>query len=177
MKIIYVLNKTVRNILGVWLTLILVIVLISQTKRLTCIYKEEVRTDELSCELEHFDEQTYTYYEEEPAEEEWEGAVICIGDKKTHWNRKQIETLPEDHRVSTGMDVLTITLPSKSIIFRKDTVSYVKYSCLGESSFTNEEIEYYKKAAATKFTYKRHLKLRLKDAAAYKQFIPNENMD
>lgn len=177
MEIIYSLNKAARNILKIWMLLILTVILISQTKRLAYLYGKEVTPEELCVEVKHFDERTYTYYEEEPAEEEWEGAVICIGDKKTHWNRKQIETLPEDHRVSTGMDVLTITLPSKSIIFRKDTVSYVKYSCLGESSFTNEEIEYYKKAAATKFTYKRHLKLRLKDAAAYKQFIPNENMD
>lgn len=176
MRLVYMLNKAARTILGAWLLAVLIVVFVSQGKRLYCVYGGEVGADELSCEVEHFEERSYACYKEEPEEEEWDGAILCVGDKKSYWTDEQLETLAADNKISTGMDVLTITLPSKSAIFRTSTVSYVKYSCLGESSFTNEEIEYYKKAAADKFTYERHLKLRLKDAAAYKQFIPNENI-
>lgn len=177
MKIIYLLNKAVRQILGFWMVLILIVVLISQAKRLTALYGGEVNLDDLQVEVEHIDEQTCAYYEEAPEEKEWEGVVVCIGDIKTHWTEEQLEVLPDGNKVSTAMEVLTVTLPSKSLIFRESSVTYVKYGCLGETSFSDEEIEYYKKAAADKFTYERHVKLRLKDAVAYRQFVPNENMD
>lgn len=177
MKMVYVLNKAARRILGIWLLAILTVVLISQGKRLYSLYGGEVGADELKHEVEHFEKKEYVWYEEDPVEEVWEGKLLCIGDKKTYWTKEQMEMLPKDHKVDTEMDVLTVTLPSRSLIFRESSVSYVKYSCLGETGFSDEEIAYYRQAAANQFTYERHTKLRLKDAAAYKEFIPNENID
>ena len=175
--IAYKLNQAARILLGIWLFVILVAVLASQAKRMQDIYGKEVEVSDLDHEVEHLEEKEYVFYEEEPKEEGWNGKILCIGDKKSYWTTEQLETLPEDHKVTAGMEVLTITLPSKSIIFRKSSVSYVKFSCLGEEGFTDTEIAFYKQAAANKFTYERHVKLRLKDAVAYKEFIPNEWMD
>lgn len=175
--VVYTLNKAARILLGIWLFVIFLAVLSSQIKRMQDIYGKEVEASELDHEVEHLEEKEYAFYEEETKEEGWDGKILCIGDKKTHWTEEQLEMLPDGNKISTAIEVLTVTLPSKSLIFRESSVTYVKYGCLGETAFSDEEIEYYKKAAADKFTYERHVKLRLKDAAAYQRFIPNENMD
>lgn len=164
-------------LLQICMAICIVISLLSQGKRFIKSQHHVFTPEELRVDVIHFNSKKYVSYEKKP-EEDTEFVLLCVGETACYWKNEDIEKYVVDNAIDTSITELTFSVKRHGLdkwIHTNNTVTYVKYGCQEDDTFSDEEVDYYAELAARRFTYETYSAWGFKDADAYKDFVVNEN--
>lgn len=165
------------TILEICIAVCIVISLLSLGKRFIKQQHHVFTPEEVRVEVNHSKAKKYVCYEKK-AEDDTDFVLLCVGETACYWDKEDIDRYVSENTLDTSITSLTFSVQREGLdrwIHSKNTVTYVKYGCLGEESFSDAEVKYYADLAARRLTYETYSTWNFKEADTYKDFVINEN--